>query len=219
MTDMVITRIIALLIGYVFGLFLSGYLFGKAKDVDIRTQGSGNVGTTNTMRILGIKAGAFTLMFDCLTCVAAVVVVWLLFRKSQPEHIALLQLYGAIGAILGHDFPFFMKFKGGKGIACSFGMIVALFPKCVPICVLVFVITVALTRYVSLGSILASLCLLVQVIVFGNLGWLSFAPGDLLEAQVLVAFACLLAIYLHKSNIKRLLHGNENKFSFKSKRD
>ena len=168
MTDMVITRIIALLIGYVFGLFLSGYLFGKAKDVDIRTQGSGNVGTTNTMRILGIKAGAFTLLFDCLKCVAAVVVVWLLFHKSQPEPIALLQLYGAIGAILGHDFPFFMKFKGGKGIACSFGMIVALFPKCVPICVLVFVITVALTRYVSLGSILASLCLLVQVIVFGK---------------------------------------------------
>ena len=187
--------------------------------MDIRKQGSGNIGTTNTMRILGIKVGALTLVCDCLKCVAAVVVVWLLFRTSYPEHIVLLELYGALGAILGHDFPFFMKFKGGKGIACSFGMILALFPQCLPLCVLIFVLAVAITRYVSLGSILAALGLMVQIWIFGAKGWLAFATSDLLEAQILVSFACILAIVLHRGNIKRLLAGNENKFSFKSKRD
>lgn len=216
---MELMRLVALAIGYAFGLILSGYLFGKKKDVDIRKQGSGNIGTTNTMRILGIKVGALTLVCDCLKCVAAVVVVWLLFRTSYPEHIVLLELYGALGAILGHDFPFFMKFKGGKGIACSFGMIIALFPQCLPLCVLIFVLAVAITRYVSLGSILAALGLMVQIWIFGAQGWLAFATSDLLEAQILVSFACILAIVLHRGNIKRLLAGNENKFSFKSKRD
>lgn len=211
-------RLIALAIGYAFGLILSGYLFGKKNDVDIRKQGSGNIGTTNTMRILGIKVGALTLVCDCLKCVAAVVVVYVLFHNAYPDHIVLLELYGAIGAILGHDFPFFMKFKGGKGIACSFGMIVALFPQCLPICVLIFILVVAITRYVSLGSILAVLALMAQVWIFGTKGWLRFDVSDVLEAQILVSFVCILAIVLHRSNIKRLLHGNENKFSFKSKR-
>ena len=204
---MELMRLVALAIGYAFGLILSGYLFGKKKDVDIRKQGSGNIGTTNTMRILGIKVGALTLVCDCLKCVAAVVVVWLLFRTSYPEHIVLLELYGALGAILGHDFPFFMKFKGGKGIACSFGMIIALFPQCLPLCVLIFVLAVAITRYVSLGSILAALGLMVQIWIFGAKGWLAFATSDLLEAQILVSFACILAIVLHRGNIKRLLAG------------
>ncbi len=112
-----------------------------------------------------------------------------------------------------------MKFKGGKGIACSFGMILALFPQCLPLCVLIFVLAVAITRYVSLGSILAALGLMVQIWIFGTKGWLAFATSDLLEAQILVSFACILAIVLHRGNIKRLLAGNENKFSFKSKRD
>ena len=129
-------RLICIAIGYACGLFQTAYILGKIYHIDIRKQGSGNIGTTNTMRILGIKVGALTLVCDCLKCVAAVVVVWLLFRTSYPEHIVLLELYGALGAILGHDFPFFMKFKGGKGIACSFGMILALFPQCLPLCVL-----------------------------------------------------------------------------------
>lgn len=212
-------RMIALLIGYIFGMFLSGYLFGKSKDVDIRTKGSGNIGTTNTLRILGVKVGAITLVCDCLKSVAAVFVVWLLFHGAYPEHIRLLEMYAAIGAILGHDFPFFMKFKGGKGIACSFGMILALFPQCLPICVLIFVIIVALTRYVSLGSILSAVGFMVQILVFGHMGWISIPKADLMEVQILGCFAAVLAIALHHSNIKRLLQGNENKFSFKSKRD
>lgn len=212
-------RVLALIIGYAFGLLLTGYLFGKSQDVDLRKEGSGNVGTTNTMRILGVRIGALTLLCDCLKAILATVVVWFVFKSVYSEHIVLLQLYGALGAILGHDFPFYWKFKGGKGIACSFGMIVAIFPQCLPICVLVFAITVGLTRYVSLGSMVAAVALFVQVVVFGRLGILRFAAGDLLEAQILTGFACVLAIVLHRSNIKRLLAGNENKFSFRSNRD
>ena len=83
---------------------------------------------------------------------------------------------------------------------------------------MIFILVVALTRYVSLGSILAVLALMAQVWIFGAKGWLRFDVSDVLEAQILVSFVCILAIVLHRSNIKRLLHGNENKFSFKSKR-
>ena len=219
MTNMIVARLVSILIGYVFGMFLSGFFIGKARDVDIRKQGSGNIGTTNTMRILGIRVGAITLLLDCLKCIAGIAVVWAVFQESQPENIRLLMLYGALGAILGHDFPVFMKFKGGKGIACSFGMMIALYPQFLPVCVLVFAIAVGLTRFVSLGSILAAVALAVQVIVVGNMGYLSYGPGDLLEAQIITCVMAVLAIYLHKSNIKRLLAGNENKLSFKSKRD
>lgn len=216
---MVGARLVSVLIGYVFGMFLSGFFIGKSKDVDIRMQGSGNIGTTNTMRILGLRIGAVTLLLDCLKCMAGIGVVWLLFHEGQPEHIRLLMLYGAFGAILGHDFPLFMKFKGGKGIACSFGMIIVLYPQFLPLCVLVFAISVGVTRFVSLGSILAAVALAVQVIVFGNMGYLSYPTKDLTEAKILTCFIAFLAIFLHKSNIKRLLAGTENKLSFKSKRD
>lgn len=216
---MIVARGISLLIGYVFGMFLSGFFIGKSKDVDIRTQGSGNVGTTNTMRILGIRVGAITLLLDSMKCMVAVLIVWALFHTRQPEHIRLLMLYGALGAILGHDFPVFMKFKGGKGIAASFGMLLVLYPQFLPVCVLLFAISVGLTRFVSLGSIMAAVAVIVQVIVFGQMGLLSYATGDLLEAQIITVGIGVLAIFLHKSNIKRLLSGTENKLSFKSKRD
>ena len=216
---MIVERGISLLIGYFFGMFLSGFFIGKSKDVDIRTQGSGNVGTTNTMRILGLRVGAITLLLDSLKCILALLVVWALFHTRQPEHIRLLMLYGAFGEILGHDFPVFMKFKGGKGIATSFGMLIVLYPQFLPVCVLLFAVAVGVTRFVSLGSILAAAAVMVQVIVFGQMGLLSYPATDLLEAQVITVGIGILAIYLHKSNIKRLLSGTENKLSFKSKRD
>ena len=128
-------------------------------------------------------------------------------------------LYGAFGAILGHDFPVFMKFKGGKGISTSFGMLVVLYPQFLPACILLFAIAVALTKFVSLGSILAAVAVIVQVIIFGQIGLLAYAPSDLLEAQIITVGIGVLAIFLHRNNIKRLLSGTENKLSFKSKRD
>lgn len=216
---MLSARLISILIGYICGMFLSGFFIGKSKDVDIRKQGSGNIGTTNTMRILGIRMGAVTLALDCLKCIAAIAIVWALFHDSQSDHIRLLMLYAAFGAVLGHDFPVFMKFKGGKGIATSFGMLIVLYPQFLPVCVLVFFLAFGFTRYVSLGSILAAVAVIVQVIVFGQMGLLSYPQKDLPEAQIITVIIGILALVLHHSNIKRLIAGNENKLSFKSERD
>ena len=218
MTNMIAARLAAA-IGYLCGMFLSGFFIGKSKDIDIRTQGSGNVGTTNTMRILGLKVGAVTLLCDCLKCIAAVAIAYALFHQAFPEHIKLIELYAAFGTVLGHDFPVYMKFKGGKGIASSFGMLIAIYPMFLPVCVLLFALAVGITKYVSLGSILAALAVIVQVFVMGRLGWLPFAGSDLLEAQIVTSLIAVLAVFLHRSNIRRLLQGNENKLSFRSKRD
>lgn len=210
-------RIISLAIGYVFGMFLSGFFLGKSKNVDLRTKGSGNVGTTNTMRILGPKYGAITLVCDCLKPMGAMLVVWLLFRHSYPEGVRLLMLYASFGAILGHDFPAFMKFKGGKGVASSVGTILVMFPQTFPVCAVLFFGTVAVTRYVSLGSILAAVGFGIQAVIMGQMGYLFMPEAYLKETMVISVIIALLVIILHRGNISRLVHGNENKFSFHRK--
>ncbi|SEI38827.1 glycerol-3-phosphate acyltransferase PlsY [Lachnospiraceae bacterium A10] len=215
---MLLYRIISIIIGYFCGIFLSGFFYGKKNHVDITKQGSGNVGTTNTLRILGPKAGAITLLCDCFKAVLAGLIAYALFH-NQVETFSqqcLLILYGAVGAVLGHDFPFYMHFKGGKGIACSFGMILIAFPKALPLLILIFVVTVWITRYVSLGSILCAIGFMVEVYLFSYLGWLPYQGRDLVEAEVIATLAAILAIWLHRSNIDRLLHHNENKFSLHS---
>ena len=118
-------RILCVLIGYICGLFQTSYLYGKAHGIDIRNYGSGNAGTTNALRTLGAKAGAITLLGDCFKCVIAVVIVHLIFGKSHPEMIRLLGMYAAAGTILGHNFPFYLNFKGGKGIAATAGLLLS----------------------------------------------------------------------------------------------
>ena len=116
---MLFGRVISVGIGYLCGMFLSGFLYGKKENVDLRKVGSGNVGTTNTMRNLGVKAGILTLIGDVCKVFMAMVIVWLIFRNRYPDSVKVLELYAGVGCILGHDFPAYMKFKGGKGIACS----------------------------------------------------------------------------------------------------
>ena len=111
-------RVICLLIGYVFGLFQTAYFYGKAKGIDIRKYGSGNAGTTNALRVLGTKAGLIVLAGDCLKCIVAVCITKALFTTGHPENIYLLCLYTGAGAIIGHNFPFYMGFKGGKENRC-----------------------------------------------------------------------------------------------------
>ena len=105
------------------GLFQTSYIYGKAHGIDIRDYGSGNAGTTNALRTLGRKAGAITFLGDCFKCVVAVLIVWLIFGKTQGENFKLLGLYAAAGTILGHNFPFYLKFRGGKGIAATAGLL------------------------------------------------------------------------------------------------
>lgn len=214
---MLAARVVSLLIGYIFGMFVSGFFLGKSKHVDLREKGSGNVGTTNTARVLGLKYGAITLLCDCLKPVLASLVVWLIFGRAYAGHIRLLILYASFGAVLGHDFPAFMKFKGGKGVATSVGLILLCFPQAFPICAALFFSAVGITRYVSLGSILAAVGFGAQAIVMGYLGWLSYPAGNVGEAVVIAEIISVLVIILHRSNIARLKNGTENKFSLHKK--
>lgn len=217
---MILNRIIAAVIGYFCGIFLSGYAYSKSRNKDITTMGSGNVGTTNTFRIFGWKAGLITLLGDISKPIVAILITWLLFHNSQPEGVRLLQLYAGFGTIIGHNYPFYMKnFKGGKGIACSGGMIIAFCPIEVPIGLGSFVLTVALTKYVSLGSIIGLISFFVQTVVFGELGLLNVTVNYKIEIYVLAALIMLMGIWRHRENIKRLLNGNENKFAFKKKEE
>lgn len=212
---MIVARIVALVVGYFLGIFQTGYFYGKKHGIDIRTQGSGNAGTTNTLRVLGWKAGAITFLGDLLKAILAVVIVHFLFRGSYPDSVKLLDLYAGFGAVLGHNFPFYLKFKGGKGIACTAGMILAVCPMTAPICLVLFVGAVAITRYVSLGSILVVIAYLVQVIVFGQMGWIAVDASHLIEFYIISACFTVMGLWRHRANIGRLLQGTENKIGAK----
>lgn len=210
---MILSRIICIVIGYILGLFQTGYIYGKLHNVDIRQYGSGNAGTTNTLRTLGWKAGLITLLGDAGKAMLAMLIAWLVFRGKYPDGVRLLEMYAGFGAVLGHNFPFYMKFKGGKGIACTAGVILAFYPLMVPVCLVLFVGTVAITRYVSLGSILVAISFFIQLVIFGQLGHFWVNPQFLPEIYIMGAIFMVLAIWQHRANIKRLLSGTENKFS------
>lgn len=215
---MLINRIIVLVIGYFCGIFLSGYAYSKSKHKDITQMGSGNAGTTNTFRMFGWKAGLITLIGDVSKPIVAILITWLLFHKSQPEGVRLLELYAGLGTIIGHNHPFYMKdFKGGKGIACTGGMMIAFCPIEVPIGLGLFIAVTALTKYVSLGSMIGLVSFFVQTVVFGELGILNVTEQYRMEIYILSALIMLMGIVRHRENIKRLLNGNENKFSLKKK--
>lgn len=214
---MIVARIIALAVGYVLGMFQTGYIYGKCHGIDIRSEGSGNAGSTNTLRVLGIKAGLVTFAGDLLKAILAVVIIHLLFRERYPDAVKVLELYAGFGAVLGHNFPFFLKFKGGKGIACTSGVILSVCPMAVPVCLPLFIIVVAVTRYVSLGSILVVIVYLIQAVIFGQLGWLGLKAGVLWEFYVVSACFTAMGLWRHRANIRRLLNGTESKIGMKKK--
>ena len=148
-------RIICIILGYAFGLFQTGYIYGRLHGIDIRQHGSGNSGSTNALRVMGVKAGAMVFMGDFLKTVIPCFLVRIFF-KNQPDFIYILILYTGFGVILGHNFPFYLKFKGGKGIAATAGIIFSLDLRLTFLCLAAFVLIVAVTRYVSLGSLVVS---------------------------------------------------------------
>ncbi len=205
-------RVICLIIGYVFGLFQTAYFYGKMHGIDIRQHGSGNAGTTNTLRVLGTKAGLIVLAGDCLKCMAAIWVVKLLFGASHPEIVYLLKLYAAAGAILGHNYPFYLGFKGGKGIAATAGLILAFHPYFIVMGVAVFFGIFFTTHYVSLGSLLVYVGLMIEMVVFWQMGlFAGMSQIQLYEMYGITAFLAIMAYWKHRENIVRLLHGNERK--------
>lgn len=205
-------RLICLAIGYVFGLFQTAFIYGKAHGIDIREHGSGNSGTTNALRVLGKKAGLIVFFGDLLKCALAIWVTKLIFGASHPDTVYLLSLYTAAGAILGHNFPFYMGFKGGKGIAATAGLIVALHPYYIPVGATLFFVVFFITHYVSLGSLLLYVGVVAETIILGQLG--VFAPASqntLIEMYVLAFALAAMAFWRHRENIKRLVRGEERK--------
>lgn len=214
---MIVARIVSLAIGYLFGTFQTGYFYGKLQGIDIREHGSGNSGTTNTLRTLGWKAGFVTFMGDVIKVFLSIFIAWLLFGKTYGDAIRLLAVYAGFGAVLGHNFPFYMKFKGGKGIACTAGVLAVVCPLAIPICALGFGLVVGITRYVSAGSILMLILFFIQAVIFNHLGFTYLEPKYAIEYDIVVACFVIMGIWRHRANIKRLLNGTENKFGQKAK--
>ena len=206
---MLIKIIICLIIGYVFGCFSTGYFVGKANNIDIRSKGSGNAGATNTLRTLGWKAGLTTLLGDAFKA-AIPILVFRLFLYPNMENIETIwQVYGlyiALGVTLGHNFPFYLNFKGGKGIAVFAGTIIGITDwKYTLIAASVFVVIVYFTRYVSLGSLIVVWALPIYIILFLR------DTSAFIHMLILSLIFVVLAYVRHSGNIQRLLTGTERK--------
>lgn len=215
-------RLICLAIGYVCGLFQTGYLVGRMSHVDIRKKGSGNAGTTNALRVLGWKAGLMTFAGDVIKCVAAFLIVRFMYQGN--DSLPLLALYAGAGVTLGHNFPFYMNFKGGKGIAVMAGLVVVNsfwhLPESlllIPVTLAFFLVPVIVTRYISVGSLAAYTAFLVEMIIIGQMSWFEMEAARCYEFYVVLFLLTALAWYRHRANIKRLLAGTENKFGSKKK--
>ena len=206
-----IPRIASLVIGYLFGIVQTAYIYGKMNGIDIREHGSGNAGTTNALRVLGKKAGAIVFAGDFLKCFLAIHLVQIIFKNSAADILPLIGLYGATGCILGHNFPVQLNFRGGKGIACTAGLLAAFDVRIGVIALLTFLAIVIATRYGSLGSMVIVTDFALFIIVFGQLGIYHMAQAPLIELYVLAAFLAGMAIYRHRANIVRLLNGTENR--------
>lgn len=215
-------RIAALLIGYVCGLFQTAFIYGKLHGVDIRDYGSGNAGTTNVMRTFGRKAGFIVYFGDCFKAIAASLLIHFLFGEKYADIEFMLVMYSGLGVILGHNFPFYMGFKGGKGIAATSGVIFSMFPYnwlIVLIGAAAFFGVTFLSRYVSLGSLVFVTVVLLEVIGFGQMGTFHMSQAALFETYAVTAVITILAFIRHKENIKRLLSGTERKIFQKKKQE
>lgn len=197
----------SLILGYGFGCISTSYFVGKANHIDIRNYGSGNAGTTNALRTLGMKAGIITFLGDAIKAIAPVLLIkYLIFPGSSYS--SLLLLYTGLGVVLGHNFPVWLNFKGGKGIAATAGVMLAFDYRLALIAIAVFVGITAITRYVSLASLVLSLLLPVWTLLFYK--------GDI-HMLIVACIFTILAFIKHRSNIQRLLNGTENKIGQKVK--
>ena len=207
-------RILLLIIGYFIGNIETGYIFGKIHKMDIRNYGSGNAGATNTLRVLGAKAGLVVFLGDFCKSLIPCLVVRFIFRDNVSLSY-IYMLYIGLGVVLGHNFPFYLGFKGGKGVASTAGIIMALDIRIAVVCLIVFIITVAITRYVSLGSIFVMIILIGMSHFFVKFSY-GFGEGaSPMEFRLLTAAVGLLSIFMHRANIKRLLGGTVNKIGKK----
>lgn len=204
----IVVTIIAYLLGSIsFSVIISKKMAG----FDVRKKGSGNAGTTNVLRTVGKKASIITLICDILKGVVAILVAYIagLIFKDEIDKALLIQLAG-IAAILGHTFPIFFEFKGGKGIATALGVLLITNWNIGLICLVFALVLMVLTRIVSLGSIAAAILFPVLIIFMPHTAYL--VDGNYIIYSIILA---VLVVFNHRANVKRLLEGKENKLNFK----
>lgn len=219
---MIAYRILCLIGGYFFGMIQTAYIYGRMNGIDIREHGSGNAGTTNALRVLGKKAGIIVFLGDLLKAVAATLIARIIFSHIDPDNLYLYIAYTGLGTILGHNFPFYLKFRGGKGIAATGGVILGfLDPVMIISAAIVFFGMCIITRYVSVSSICLVVLFAAEYISFALNGKYPFdfensvSYNSMIESCIIVLFMTLMAIYRHKANIVRLIHHEENKLGSK----
>ncbi len=198
-------------LAYLIGSIPSSVVIGKTfYDTDVRQHGSGNPGATNTFRVLGKKAGIIVLLIDVLKgYLATSLITFIPLPVDIPIN---YQVALGIAAILGHIFPIWLKFKGGKGIATTLGMLIAIAPVAALVCTIIFTVMLLITRYVSLSSIITSIVFPILVVFVFKV--------DIIAFKVFAFALTLLILYTHSDNIRRLLKGEENKANlFKKKNE
>ncbi|MGI6071953.1 MAG: glycerol-3-phosphate 1-O-acyltransferase PlsY [Lachnospiraceae bacterium] len=211
-----------LIAGYFFGSVHTTHFICKAMNVDIRKEGSGNLGATNTFRILGVKPGLIAFFGDMIKVFVAVGICYFVIinRLNLPIDRIALTLYVGLGTVLGHNFPFYLGFKGGKGVAASAAALIALLDwRIIVIGFIVFFGLTIITRYVSLGSMSLLVTELIVFILFTQIGLIDVTDGWLTDCYVILVIMTALCIFQHRENIMRLISGTENKFYAKSKKE
>jgi glycerol-3-phosphate acyltransferase PlsY len=214
------TEFLLLFCAYLIGsiptaVWVSKGVFG----MDIREYGSGNAGATNTFRVLGPKAGSFVMLVDMLKGVMAVRLAYLIGFYQNPDHLQEVttqlvnfQIGLGLAAVVGHIFPIFASFRGGKGIATLFGLVLAIQPLVAICCIGIFLLSLSLTRYVSLSSIAASVAFPILILYIFN-------EPEVFYRIFAIAVA-LMVVLTHQKNIFRLINGNESKVPlFRNRRD
>lgn len=194
--------IVTIIIGYLLGSFASSYFLGKIfRNTDVRNHGSGNAGATNALRVFGVKLAAATFALDILKGVIAVIIGSHLLGKDGA-------MLGGVCAVIGHNWPIFLGFKGGKGVATTVAVILGVEPLVGIIAILIGLIIIFKTKYVSLGSVCGMALLpIIGLIVIRPFDW---------KLLVFTLFLSLMSIYRHRGNIKRLLSGSESKIGEKA---
>lgn len=193
--------LLVIVIGYLFGNFATSFILGKLiENKDIRNYGSGNAGATNALRVFGVKIAAVTFLIDALKGVAAVLIGKSILGDTGA-------LIAGISVVVGHNWPIFLKFKGGKGIASTIGVVLTVNFILAILCIVTGLIIIIKTKYVSLGSITA-------MALLPFIGLIVVRPFNI-QFFIFTLVLSIMAIYRHKSNIKRLINGNENKIGQK----
>jgi len=211
----IVTYILIFTAAYLIGSIPWGFILAKINGIDIREHGSGNIGATNVLRTLGKKWGIPCFILDFVKGLAPVMITKSLIASGVIDESAdFATVLAAFGTVIGHIYTIFLKFKGGKGIATSAGCLIALAPCPLIIGLIIWVISFYTSRYVSLASIAAAASLPLNALLCNALG---IGTRTLTAEIYLLALLGVLAIYRHKSNIKKLLDGTENKFEKKKK--